>query len=111
LDNLIRGISNTVCSGSTIVFDYPDQDTYTDRAGERAKKQTMLAGAAGEAMLASYSYFDMEALLSDCGFLIYEHLEPKDITERYFAEYNRANPQHLMSAFDNVNYCLAVKNN
>jgi len=107
--NLIRGISNTVCTGSTIVFDYPDQDTYTDKAGERTKKQALLAGGAGEAMLASYLYFDMEALLSNCGFLIYEHLVPKKITEQYFAEYNRANPQHIMSAFDNVNYCLAVK--
>lgn len=108
--SLIRGISNIVCRGSTLVFDYPDQDTYTDKAGERTKKQTMMAGGAGEAMLASYSYNDMEALLSNCGFLIYEHLEPKDITAQYFSEYNRANPQHIMSAFDNVNYCLAVKN-
>ncbi len=69
----------------------------------------MLAGGAGEAMLASYSYSDMEALLVNCGFLIYEHLEPKEITEQYFAEYNRANPQHIMSAFNNVNYCLAIK--
>lgn len=107
--NLISGISNMVGTGSTIVFDYPDQDTYTDKAGERAKKQAMLASVAGEAMLASYSYYDVEALLSNCSFLIYEHLEPKEITEQYFAEYNRANPQHIMSAFDNVNYCLAVK--
>ncbi|QHQ63394.1 SAM-dependent methyltransferase [Anaerocolumna sedimenticola] len=107
--NLIRGISNTVCTGSTIVFDYPDQDTYTGKAGERVKKQAMMAGNAGEAMLASYSNFDMEALLSNCGFLIHEHLEPKEITKQYFAEYNQANPQHIMSAFDNVNYCLAVK--
>jgi len=108
--SLIKSISNTVCNGSTIVFDYPDQDTYTDKAGERAKKQAMMANSTGEVMLASYSYKDMEALLSKCGFLIYEHLEPKDITSQYFAEYNQANPQHIMSAFDNVNYCLAVKN-
>ena len=57
--------------------------TYTDKAGERTKKQAMLAGGAGEAMLASYSYFDIESLLSDCGFLIYEHLNPKEITEQY----------------------------
>ncbi|NLO41399.1 MAG: class I SAM-dependent methyltransferase [Ruminiclostridium sp.] len=107
--NLIRGISNMVDKGSSIIFDYPDQDTYTDKAEERTKKQVKMAGGAGETMLASYSYFDMEALLSDCGFLIYEHLEPKEITEQYFTEYNRANPQHIMSAFDNVNYCLAVR--
>lgn len=107
--DLIGGISKMVCIGSTIVFDYPDQDTYTDKAGERAKKQVMLASHAGEAMLASYSYSDMETMLSNCGFSICEHLEPQEITEQYFAEYNRANPQHIMSAFDNVNYCLAVK--
>lgn len=106
---LIRGISNIVCDGSAVVFDYPDSDTYTDKAGERAKKQVTLARGAGETMLAGYSYSEMEALLSDCGFLVYEHLEPRDITERFFAGYNRVNPRRKMTAFDNVNYCLAVK--
>ncbi len=106
---LIESISKIICVGSAIVFDYPDQDTYTDKAGERAKRQVMMAGEAGEAMLAGYSYSDMETLLSNFGFIIGEHLEPQEITEQYFAEYNRANPQHMMSAFDNVNYCLAVK--
>lgn len=108
-ENLIKGISNTVCVGSTIVFDYPDQDTYTEKAGPRAKKQTQMAGGAGETMLASYSYSEMETLLSHHDFLIYEHLEPHEITEQYFSEYNKANPQNTITAFDNVNYCLAVK--
>ena len=43
------------------------------------------------------------------GFLIYEHLEPQEITEQYFAFYNEANPTNQMSAFDNTNYCLAVR--
>lgn len=43
------------------------------------------------------------------GYLIYEHLEPQGITEQYFALYNEANPKNQMSAFDNTNYCLAVK--
>ena len=41
--------------------------------------------------------------------LLLSEQEYKEITEQYFAEYNRANPQHIMSAFDNVNYCLAIK--
>ncbi len=32
---------------------------------------------------------------------------PDEITAQYFAQCNRANPRHSMSAFDNVNYCLA----
>lgn len=106
---LVAALSTLVPEGSTIVFDYPNENTYTEKAGERAKKQTLLARGANEAMLASYSYQQMEKLLSDCGFLIYEHINPAQITDRYFAEYNKANPSHPMTAFDNVNYCLAVK--
>lgn len=106
---LIQTISRIVTCGSTIVFDYPDQDTYTDKAGQRSKKQTMLAGNAGEAMLAGYSYSEIETLLCEAGFQISIHLKPQEITEKYFAEYNRANPKHKITAFDNVNYCMAIK--
>ncbi len=104
----IKTISALIPKGSSIVFDYPDEETYTDRAGERAKKQVAMAGAANEKMLASYSYFEMEKLLADNHFLIYEHLAPKDITDQYFKAYNQENPEHPIIAFDNVNYCLAV---
>lgn len=69
----------------------------------------MLAKGAGEEMKNGYSYEDVEKLLSDYGFLIYEHLTPEEITERFFSSYNRENPEHTITAFDNVNYCLAVK--
>lgn len=106
---IINTISNFVPKGSSIVFDYPDEYTYTDKAGERAKKQTAMAGAANEKMLASYSYMELEKLLVNSNFLIYENLTPDEITEQYFKKYNQANPEHSMTAFDNVNYCLAVK--
>lgn len=108
-EDLISVISNLLPKGSTIIFDYPDENSYTERAGERAKKQSILAGGANEKMLASYSYFDIEQLLSSYGFLIYEHLNPKEMTEQYFNDYNMANPLNTMSGFDNVNYCLAVR--
>lgn len=106
---LISTISSFVPEGSSIVFDYPDEDTYTEKAGERAKKQVAMADWAKEKMLASYSYTELEKLLYDNNFLIYEHLTPTEITDQYFKKYNQANPEHPMSAFDNVNYCLAVK--
>ncbi|MEM1483712.1 class I SAM-dependent methyltransferase [Oscillospiraceae bacterium PP1C4] len=108
-EKLISAISSLVPKGSSIVFDYPDENSYTAKAGSRAKKQAMLAGAANEKMLASYSYEDMEKLMAAYGFLIYEHLTPLDITAQYFETYNRANPSHFMTAFDNVDYCLAIK--
>jgi len=106
---MLQDIASAISDGSTIVFDYPDEKTHTGQMGERVKRQAMLASGAKEAMLASYSYAGMEQLLSGCGFLIYEHLMPDEITNQYFTDYNNANPQHLMTAFDNVNYCLAVR--
>lgn len=108
-ENLLFELSLVLQDGSSIVFDYPYEDNYTERAGERAKKQALLANAAGEKMLASYSYEELELMLSKHGFLIYEHLNPAEMTNQYFSSYNISNPDHVMSAFDNVNYCLAVK--
>lgn len=108
-DLLISTLGSMLPIGSTVVFDYPDENTYTEQAGERAKKQAMLAGAAKEEMLASYSYSEIESMLAEHGFLIYEHITPAQMTEQYFANYNTANLQHPITGFDNVNYCLAVK--
>lgn len=109
LKHIVLTLGTMVPKGSAIAFDYPDELSFTENAGVRAKKQSMLAQGAKEKMLVSYSYSDMEKLLSDCGFLIYEHLSPGKITNQYFNEYNINNPENKMTAFDNVNYCLAVK--
>ena len=106
---VLSSISDLAAKGSSIVFDYPDEKSGTEKAGEQAKKQVMLADGANETMLAAYSYADVEQLLSAHGFLIYEHLEPREITEQYFALYNEANPANPMCALDNTNYCLAVR--
>ncbi len=44
---LIRDIAGASSSSSTIALDYPDELTYTERAGERARKQAMMARGAG----------------------------------------------------------------
>ncbi len=107
---VINTISSIVPKGSSIIFDYPDEDTYTPKAGNRAKKQAAMIDAINEKRLASYSYLELEKLLYDRNFLIYEHLTPNEITEQYFKKYNKLNLEHPITAFDNVNYCLAVKN-
>ena len=50
-------------------------------------------------MKAKYSYSEMEALLSEAGFLIYEHMNAAEAT----------NTEHVMTAPEGVGYCLAVK--
>ena len=106
---LLSEISSLLSKGSALAFDYPDEETFTATAGLRTKKQQMLATKSGEPFKSSYEYITMEKLLSDHGFLIYHHLDPKEITQQIFSDYNLANPDNPINAFDNVNYCLAVK--
>ena len=101
---MIKKISIIIPYGSTLVFDYPSISN-----SEQTIKQEELAKEAQEEMKAKYSYNDIEEILSDNDFLIYEHLTPDEITEQYFKEYNNANQNSQMKAFDSVNYCLAVK--
>lgn len=91
--------------GSAICFDYPL------RQGSRVTgiNETLAAGA-GEAMQATYTEQEIQQLLAECGFLVYEHLDAAQMTEQYFAEYNRSSPDHPMEAPEGVCYVLAVRN-
>lgn len=106
---LLRTLQKLLCAGSTLVFDYPDENAFDETAGVRAQKQAILARAAGEEMHGGYSLPTLTRLLSDCGFRVYEHLTPNEITAQFFKFHNRANPETPLRAFDNVNYCLAVR--
>lgn len=107
--HFLSTIASLLPSGSSIVFDYPDEHTFTSQAGERAQKQVMMAAQAGEPMQASYSYSELEQMLEEANLLIYQHLTPAEITRQLFQTYNDSQPAHKITAFDNVNYCLAVK--
>ncbi|MGN0520312.1 MAG: class I SAM-dependent methyltransferase [Candidatus Fimenecus sp.] len=106
---LLCALRDSLCAGSALVFDYPDENAFGENAGVRAQKQAMLARTAGERMYGGYSLPTLTRMLSDCGFRVYEHLTPDEITAQYFALHNRANPETPLRAFDNVNYCLAVR--
>lgn len=105
-ENFIKLISGIIPKDSIIVFDYPGDEAET----EKSKKQKVLAKGAGENMLAVYSYEEIKEMFIKYDLSVYEHLVPQDITNQYFKSYNEANPEHIMSAFDNVNYCAALKN-
>lgn len=103
--NLINSISKLVLPGSTIVFDYPNKETCPKQA-----IITKLANSLNENMLATYTYQDIEEILSNNDFLIYEHLNSKELTNNYFDTYNTLNPNNKIIAPTGVSYCLAVKN-
>lgn len=77
---LLDSISSLVVSGSGIVFDYVE-----------------------------YSYRELEALLSEKGFRIYEYLDTQQITDRYFELHNKLFPENRITVGASAAFCLAVK--
>ncbi|MGF7047764.1 methyltransferase (TIGR00027 family) [Paenibacillus sp. DS2015] len=71
--HFLSAIASLLPCGSSIVFDYPDERTFTTQAGDRAQKQVMMAVGAGEPMQASYSYSELEQMLEELNLLIYQH--------------------------------------
>lgn len=104
--SLLKNISRIFTEGSALCFDYPMKN-----GGKETQINSKLASGAGEPMKSEYTYGEIEKLLSDTGFLIYEHLDSKEATDRFFTKYNASNPKHPMYAPEGVGYCLAVKKN
>lgn len=96
-------LSSLCADGSTLVFDYPDENFF-DAPEKRVQNTIMMAKAGGEPMKTAFSYGELEKLLETHGFLIYELLTPDDI-QRDIIDKAGAD----MEAFEHVNYCLAVR--
>lgn len=103
IDTMLSALSSLCADGSTIVFDYPDENFF-DAPERRVQNTIMMAKAGGEPMKSAFSYSELEKLLEKHGFLIYELLTPDDI-QRDVIDKAGAN----MKAFEHVNYCLAVR--
>ena len=101
---LLRQLAKVLPAGSRVAMDYPARD-----ASAQFDRQSALARGAGEAMQAAYTRQEMEELLQDAGFRIERDMNPAEITDTYFAAYNRRNPDHSIFAAENVNYCLAIR--
>ncbi|HDR3449159.1 MULTISPECIES: class I SAM-dependent methyltransferase [Bacillus] len=105
LSSLIECLFAMVPEGSSIVFDYPDENLFTEKGlSNRVENMVKMATVGGEPMKSCFSYTEMEALLEKAGLLIYEHLSPEDIHILYFEGRN-----DYLKAFETVHYVHAVK--
>ncbi|MEK4891601.1 class I SAM-dependent methyltransferase [Bacillus mycoides] len=105
LSSLIEYLFEIVPAGSSIVFDYPDENLFTEKGlSNRVENMIKMAEIGGEPMKSCFSYTEMEALLEKVGLLIYEHLSPEDINKLYFEGRN-----DYLEAFETVHYVHAVK--
>ncbi|OJD55382.1 SAM-dependent methyltransferase [Bacillus albus] len=105
LSSLIECLFAMVPEGSSIVFDYPDENLFTEKGlSNRVENMVKMATVGGEPMKSCFSYTEMEALLEKAGLLIYEHLSPEDIHTLYFEGRN-----DYLKVFETVHYVHAVK--
>jgi methyltransferase (TIGR00027 family) len=102
LQTLLTTIAALVPQGSSVVFDYADENLFASEV-KRVQNMVGMAQASGEAMESCFSYAELEKLLEEAGWLIYEHLSPDEIETRYFAGRN-----DYLHAFEHINYVLAV---
>ncbi|ASK64138.1 SAM-dependent methyltransferase [Virgibacillus phasianinus] len=103
--NLINELFTKVPSGSSIVFDYADNELFEEKGvSNRVQNMVQMASASGEPMKSCFTYEEMEKMLEDSGLLIYEHLSPVAINNQFFGDRS-----DYLSAFETIHYIHAVK--
>ena len=102
--SLLETLGGIMCEGSSICFDYPSTD-----GGRETRTNQALALGAGEQMKGQYAGAELENLLEECGFLVYEKLDHHEMTRRFFSDYNSRCLAHSMEAPKGVYYVHAVR--
>ncbi len=102
IDSFLKNISEFAADSSTLLFDFADENLFTSKT-KRVQNMTAMAAAGGEPMKSCFDYVHLEELLGEYNFLIYEFLTPDDIHEKYFKDRT-----DYLTAFENINYALAV---
>lgn len=102
IGNMLLSLAEISADGSTLVFDYADEELFSSGV-KRVQNMVAMAAAGGEPMRSYFNYAELESLLEKYGFLIYDLMSPQDIQERYFSA-----PDCEMTAFEHIHYVTAV---
>lgn len=102
---LLRHLFASVPPGSSIVFDYADERLFEEKGvSGRVEHMVKMAAVGGEPMKSCFAYDDIERLLEEAGLLIYEHLTPAMINDRFFKDRT-----DYLTAFETIHFIHAVK--
>ncbi|HOO33947.1 MAG TPA: class I SAM-dependent methyltransferase [Thermotogota bacterium] len=103
ISNMLKTLSEISSEGSALVFDYADENLFDSKI-PRVNHMVGMAKGAGEPMQSCFTYTELEKILADSGFLIYEHLSPEEIGERFFRS-----REDDYKAFEHIHYVLVVR--
>lgn len=98
---LFENIAEVSSTGSAVVFDFPDSHLFSSSV-PRVKNMLAMVEKSGEPMKSCFGYGELEKMLEEHGFLIYEFLNRDEIQHRFFDGCRE------MTAFENINYALAA---
>jgi methyltransferase (TIGR00027 family) len=100
----LRTIANLAPKGSTIVFDYIDNDAFSpEKSTKRVQLVQEIVQRVGEPMKAGLNPSTLADDLKSLGWLLMENLNPSDLEKRYFQ--GRVDEYH---AFDYIHYAQAM---
>lgn len=102
IDGALGEIASLSAVGSSLVFDYADENLFSSRVG-RVRNMLDMARAGGEEMRSCFDDFKLSKMLEEHGFLIYELLRREDIDRLYFSP--RCSE---VTAFEHINYVNAA---
>ena len=90
--------------GDLVVFDFPDETTFSPDVSERTRTLTQITKRFGEPMVHGFRLHEIRQALKEAGFSVVNHLSPKAIEHHYFRK--RKDGLH---AFDNIHLVSAVR--
>ena len=104
-EETIKNISEISDNGSMIIFDYPDETTFSDsKTDYRFNLLSTVTSLLGEKMQQGFSYGSLKSVLSKHGYSINEHMTSDKIQSSYFDGH-----KENYRAFENVHLISAIK--
>ncbi len=103
-EQTIEKISSISKTGNKIVFDFPNETTFTDKTAPRVRELSDITAKLGEPMQHGFSVEEIDSALRRHGFKIDKHETPEKIQKEFFK--NREDGQR---AFENIHFILSEK--
>lgn len=102
IETIFQKISKFAAEGSTFLFDFADNHFFSSKI-PRVKELIKMAIESGSPMKSCFGYCELEKLLQQYNFYLYEFLTDAEMQERYFSD-----SRNEITPFEHVNYALAV---
>lgn len=99
---MLHDISCLSAEGSSLVFDYADEQLFCSQI-KRVQNMLAMAAAGGEPMQSCFDVHALQKLLETEHFFVYEWMSPRDIQAKYFAGRGEN-----LTAFEHIRYVTAV---